>query len=254
MKAVAFTIGVLATLTPACGAASGSLGAAPTGVPTSLASGPGRPPTNPAPVPAPIGPPGPGTRPSTVPPTAVANAIPATPAPSTVPAGPHPTRTVEVWLVRNGRLYVTPRQVPVPAVARAALTAMLIGPSAAESAAGIRSAIPDHTTLLGVTIAGGTATVDLSSTFESSATGSAMPLRLAQVVYTATQFPTVTKVLFRIDGQGRTRVGGVRSRRPRPATSTATISPPSRSKRRPSASRCPVRSPCLGPRPSSKQP
>ena len=36
-----------------------------------------------------------------------------------------------------------------------------------------------------------------------------MPLRIAQVVYTLTQFPTVTGVRFAINGQGVTVVGGV---------------------------------------------
>ena len=86
---------------------------------------------------------------------------------------------------------------------------MLTGPSAAEYAAGLRSRIPAGTTLRGVRISAGIATVDLSSSFESAASPSAMPLRIAQVVYTLTQFPTVTGVRFAIDGQGVTVVGGV---------------------------------------------
>ena len=60
---------------------------------------------------------------------------------------------------------------------------MLTGPSAAEYAAGLRSRIPAGTTARGV--------------------------RIAQVVYTLTQFPTVTGVRFAINGQGVTVVGGV---------------------------------------------
>ena len=36
-----------------------------------------------------------------------------------------------------------------------------------------------------------------------------MPLRIAQVVYTLGQFPTVTGVLFKVGGQGVTVLGGV---------------------------------------------
>lgn len=36
-----------------------------------------------------------------------------------------------------------------------------------------------------------------------------MPLRIAQVVYTLAQFPTVTSVQFKVDGQGVTVLGGV---------------------------------------------
>jgi hypothetical protein len=86
---------------------------------------------------------------------------------------------------------------------------VLAGPSAAEKAAGLRSQIPAGTDLLGVRISGGIATVDLSSSFESSASAASMPLRLAQIVYTVTQFPTVRGVRFSIEGQGVTVVGGI---------------------------------------------
>ena len=36
-----------------------------------------------------------------------------------------------------------------------------------------------------------------------------MPLRIAQVVYTLAQFPSVTSVQFKVDGQGVTVLGGV---------------------------------------------
>ena len=45
-------------------------------------------------------------------------------------------------------------------------------------------------------ISAGIATADLSSSFQAAASRSAMPLRIAQVVYTLTQFPTVTGVRF----------------------------------------------------------
>ncbi len=73
----------------------------------------------------------------------------------------------------------------------------------------MRSQIPPGTALLGLRIASGTATVDLSSSFASSASPSTMPLRIAQVVYTLAQFPSVTGVRFEIGGQGVTVVGGV---------------------------------------------
>jgi hypothetical protein len=136
------------------------------------------------------------------------------------PSGQQPTATptqgpareidLQAWFSRNGKLFVTKRTVPATTgVGRAALDRMLTGPSAAEYAAGLRSRIPAGTTVRGVRISAGIATVDLSSSFESSASPSAMPLRIAQVVYTLTQFPTVTGVRFAIDGQGVTVVGGV---------------------------------------------
>jgi hypothetical protein len=176
-------------LAAGCGApASGALGPAPTAT-TQTAS------------------------PAVSPGSATASAAPA-------PSGQQPTATpaqgpareigLQAWFSRNGKLFVTQRTVPATTgIGRAALDRMLTGPSAAEYAAGLRSRIPAGTTVRGVRISAGIATVDLSSSFESAASPSAMPLRIAQVVYTLTQFPTVTGVRFAIDGQGVTVVGGV---------------------------------------------
>jgi hypothetical protein len=177
-------------LAAACGTAVGSLGPAPTSTarPSSPASAPGGRPTSTAQSPS-------GQR-------------PATPAP---PArGPAREIGLQVWFARHGKLFVTDRTVPAAtSVGRAALDRLLAGPSAAEYAAGLGSQIPPGTTLLGLRIAAGTATVDLSSSFESAASPSTMPMRIAQVVYTLTQFPTVTSLRFEINGQELTVVGGV---------------------------------------------
>ena len=95
-----------------------------------------------------------------------------------------------------------------PAVARAALSELLAGPAAAEAAAGLTTAIPAGTTLRSVAIAGGTATVDLSRDFESGGGSSSMLTRVAQVVYTVTQFPAVQRVAFRLDGKPVSAIGG----------------------------------------------
>jgi hypothetical protein len=64
----------------------------------------------------------------------------------------------------------------------------------------ISSAIPAGTKLLGLTIANGVATVDLSGEFAAGGGSASSQFRLAQVVYTLTQFPSVDKVLFKVDG------------------------------------------------------
>jgi hypothetical protein len=136
------------------------------------------------------------------------------------PSGQRPTATptqnpareigVQAWFSRNGKLFVTERTVPATtSVGRAALERLLTGPSTAEHAAGLHSQIPAGTTLLGLRISAGIATADFSSSFQSAASPSAMPLRIGQVVYTLTQFPTVTAVRFAINGQGVTVIGGV---------------------------------------------
>jgi hypothetical protein len=195
MKRLAALIAGLALLTAACGSGSaGSLGPAPTGPGLPAGTGPaGSAAASPATSSgAPAGPGGPG--------------------PSAGTSGPAAARTVSlaIWLLRSGKLFQTQRSTPYSqAVGQAALAAMLSGPNQAERAAGLQSAIPVGTRLLGLKIAAGTATVDLSSAFESGTTATVMARRLAQVVYTATQFPTVTSVRLKIAGQARAVIGGV---------------------------------------------
>jgi hypothetical protein len=135
----------------------------------------------------------------------------ATPAPTaTSPQGATGQVSLQAWFTRQGKLFGAQHAIPATAsVGRAALDQLLAGPSSAEYAAGLRSLIPAGTQLLGLTIASGTATVDLSSSFTSGASPSTMPLRIAQLVYTLAQFPTVTGVQFKVDGQGVTVLGGV---------------------------------------------
>jgi spore germination protein GerM len=89
------------------------------------------------------------------------------------------------------------------AVATAAVTAVLAGPSAAETSRSISTAIPAGSQLLGLSIDNGVATVNLSSEFESGGGSASVLTRLGQVVYTLTQFPSVKSVQFQIDGQAK---------------------------------------------------
>jgi hypothetical protein len=119
-------------------------------------------------------------------------------------------RALEVWFARGGRLLEALRtHGATPRVATAALDALLAGPTRAEQAAGLRSEIPRGTRLLGVTIAKGVGRVDLTSDYEAGAGSRSLQLRLAQVVYTLTQFPTVTRVRFALDGTPVTGSGTV---------------------------------------------
>ncbi len=94
------------------------------------------------------------------------------------------------------------REVPETAgVARAAMNALLAGPTTSESGGRtVSSAIPDGSRLLGIDIKNGIATVDLSTEFDSGGGSASMHFRLAQVVYTLTQFSTVKSVVFQIEG------------------------------------------------------
>jgi hypothetical protein len=187
-------------LLTACGTQAGSLGPVPTG--PAKSAGPAAPARS---LPA-----------ATAQPPSGRQAPTSTPVPAATPTqGTARQIGLQTWFTRQGKLFVTERTVPATAsVGGAALDRLLAGPSAAEYAAGVRSQIPAGTQLLGLRIASGTATVDLSSSFGSAASPSMMPLRIAQVVYTLAQFPTVTGVRFEINGQGVTLVGGVPAQDP----------------------------------------
>ena len=90
--------------------------------------------------------------------------------------------------------------------ATAAMTSLLAGPSSKERALGMVSAIPSGTTLRGLTISGGVATVDLSTAF-----GAGTQAGDAQVVYTLTQFPAVKTVVLKVAGSRLASAGGKRS-------------------------------------------
>jgi hypothetical protein len=109
--------------------------------------------------------------------------------------------SLEVWFARDDGLVAVRRtHTATRAVATAAITSLLDGPTAAERAAGIASAVPAGTRLLGINIENGVATVDLTSDYQSGGGSRSMQMRLGQVVYTLTQFPTVRKVRFHLDG------------------------------------------------------
>lgn len=115
----------------------------------------------------------------------------------------HQTVDVEVWFARGAPgLFGTLRGTEsTPAVGTAAMEELLVGPRGAETEAGVFTAIPEGTELLDLDISDGTATVDLSSEFEDGSGSSGENMRLAQVVYTLTQFPTVDDVVLEIEGE-----------------------------------------------------
>jgi germination protein M len=88
----------------------------------------------------------------------------------------------------------------VSAIGGATLHALLDGPLPGERAGGLVSAIPDSVILLGLGIESGTATVDLSTEFGGAGPEADLRARVAQLLYTLTQFSTVKRVAFEVDG------------------------------------------------------
>ncbi|MDX6494359.1 MAG: hypothetical protein QOE17_345 [Gaiellales bacterium] len=120
-----------------------------------------------------------------------------------------PVVSFEVWFSRGEKLWPVMRTVPkTTSVGSAAIDALIAGPTTAEQAHGIGTLVPRGTTKLGLNIAGGTATIDLSSEYQSGGGSLSMTMRLAQVVYTLTQFPTVQRVALRLDGEPVTVFSG----------------------------------------------
>jgi spore germination protein GerM len=112
------------------------------------------------------------------------------------------TMTITAYYTRDEKICAAARVIPkTQQVGAAAMKALLEGPTAGEKAAGMFSAIPEGTTFLGLDIGDGIATVDLSKEFASGGGTLSMAMRLAQVVFTLTQFPTVEGVNFKLDGE-----------------------------------------------------
>jgi hypothetical protein len=113
--------------------------------------------------------------------------------------------------VDNAGLVPVLREIPkTKAVGAAAMAALLEGPNDDELGASpaMYTAIPDGTHFLGLTINDGVATVNLSKEFQAGGGSAQVIQRIAQVVYTLTQFPTVTGVSFQIDGVAKPMFGG----------------------------------------------
>jgi sporulation and spore germination protein/immunoglobulin-like protein involved in spore germination len=191
-------LSALTILLAAC-ATSGSAGTVPPGGATPEPSvAQGSPDLTAEPSAGPSGSPAPSTDPSITPPPS-----------QTPPEGTTVVRAYFYYESVSGSSGLVPilREVPATkAVATAAVAALLDGPTETESGA-MSSAVPADTKLLGLTVKDGVATVDLSSEFESGAGSASATIRLGQVVYTLTQFPTVKSVVFQVDGRTVTVFG-----------------------------------------------
>ena len=138
----------------------------------------------------------------------------ATPTPDESPS-PYEERNdvVEVWFQEPGppKLMQNHEDIaPTQAIATEAMELLLAGPSMDLREGGIGTSIPEGTELLGLTIDQNekVATVDLGGQFEAGGGSTSMRMRVAQVVFTLTQFDTINAVRFQIDGEPRESLGG----------------------------------------------
>jgi hypothetical protein len=150
------------------------------------------------------------------PPTATTAPTPPPAVTATLTPTPPPTTTLSLYFFRDGKLGVVHRKLEqTRQIGTVALQALLAGPTAAEQALGFRSAIPTGTQLHTLTINGDQATADLSGAFTTEATASLLKQRVAEVVFTLTQFPTIHSVLITVDGVPiEPQAAGLRSNAP----------------------------------------
>ena len=140
----------------------------------------------------------------------------ASPAKTVAPAKTQaaPARTASVYFVKidsDGKVLrqqVT-REIPKSdSPLSETLEVLFRGTSSAEASKGLRSLVPTGTKLLSATVKDGVATVNVSEEFQFNQFGIEGYLgQLAQVVFTATSYPTVTSVQFLIEGQRREYLG-----------------------------------------------
>jgi hypothetical protein len=151
-------------------------------------------------------------------------------APTTSPATTSPATTVPepawiepvVWYLRGETLSPVRQAVPATFTEGAfderpepdrsiatALTAWLTGPTEAQLADGLTSAVPLGTSLRDVLVEGDVVTVDLSAEFESGGGSASMFARLAQLVMTVTTATPVPDPPVLPDGTGTPPLGGV---------------------------------------------
>jgi len=128
---------------------------------------------------------------------------------TTTTTAPGEAIQLSVYFTMNEKVAATHRQVPyTKEVAKAAMEELLKGPNAEEKEVGMFTTIPADTLFLGLAVNDKIATVDLSKEYESGGGTLSMSLRLAQVVYTLTQFPTIDAVQFKLDGEPVEVFGG----------------------------------------------
>jgi lipoprotein-anchoring transpeptidase ErfK/SrfK len=116
---------------------------------------------------------------------------------STLAQASAPATTVKVALLQGEQVVYVDRP---GSTVRAAVSALLAGPTRAEKACEITSQVPAGTPLRSVSFARGVATVDLGERFAGGRNAESLSARAAQVVLTATRVPGVRAVRLRVKG------------------------------------------------------
>lgn len=129
-------------------------------------------------------------------------AIPSTTTTST--EAPVPRQSVYLYFV-DGEVLGEPveRELATPAGLVAALDALIEGPTEEEATAGLTSAIPAETVVLGSDLTNGVLQVNLAEGTLEQIEGALQSLAIAQLVFTATELPGVDWLWVLIEGEPR---------------------------------------------------
>ena len=117
-------------------------------------------------------------------------------------------RSVVVFFTRGEQLATAKRDVREDAALDETVARLLDGPTREERSRGLRSSIPSGVALNSTSVNGNVATVDVSRAFTVGSRQS-LQARLAQLVFTATQFEGVASVRIAVDGRLLPRLGEV---------------------------------------------
>lgn len=109
------------------------------------------------------------------------------------------TEAATVWLIDGDQLVAARHRVAAPASVESIINDLLNGPTEAEQARGLRSAVPDPSVIDGVTLARGTATVAVTGSFADIPTADQL-FAVGQLVLTLTDSRGVGSVEFSRDG------------------------------------------------------
>ncbi len=114
---------------------------------------------------------------------------------------PFPEAAVPLYFLRGSTLGVSHRMVSTAdGYPLNALTALVAGPDATETAAGLGTDIPKGTRILHVRVTGATAVVDCSEAFLQDITSRSVRNRVSEIVYTATSTSAITNVQITVNG------------------------------------------------------
>jgi spore germination protein GerM len=109
------------------------------------------------------------------------------------------TEVIEIYLVRSERLFAVPRTVPTPLSGPKVLDTLSAGPTADETATGLRTAISRRANLVVVAVTGAFARVELDQAVVGLQ-GRDQLLAIGQIVYTLASLQDIDGVEFSFRG------------------------------------------------------